>query len=367
MDIQALAEIMADLFATAGARMTIAPYGNGHINDTFLLVTHAPTGQQRYILQRLNGSVFLHPKEVMENIIGVTHYLAEQKKLHDDLTRMQVLTLVPAKSGAPYLTDTDGNVWRLYDFVEHTVSHEKPDSPEWFENSGCGFGDFFRLLGSYPAKTLHETIVNFHNTPVRLAQLEDAIARDPMGRVKEVSSEIAFVKGHRDLISALRSQLEDGSLPLRVTHNDTKLNNVLLDEQTGESVCVIDLDTVMPGLIAYDFGDSIRFGTNTAAEDEQDLRKCHFSMELYEAFARGYLAHAGSALTDAEVLSLPMGAILMTLECGIRFLADHINGDVYFKIHREGHNLDRCRTQFKLVAEMVAQREKMEQIVLSLH
>ena len=341
-------------------------YGNGHINDTLRVTVKNDAGEHRFILQRVNSYVFPKPVEVIENIEKVTAYLAELIRGQGGDPQRETLTLVPAKDGKNYVIAEDGELWRVYLFVENTKSVDLPDTQDLFELSGRAFGKFQRQLGGFDASQLHETIVDFHNTPARYRQLMDAVRRNDAGRLGEVGEELAFCMARGEEVSTLVRALENGEIPLRVTHNDTKLNNVLLDEKTGEGVCVIDLDTVMPGLTAYDFGDSIRSGASTAAEDERDLDKVEISLPMFAAFARGFIAACGDALTEREKELLPMGAKLMTLECGMRFLADYLNGDKYFKVHREGHNLDRARTQFKLVRSMEANWEEMADIVRAL-
>ena len=355
---------IASQFGLVPGEMHIAPYGNGHINDTYCVTVHAgEKAARRYILQRVNAYVFKEPEQVIENIAGVTAYLRGViEKAGGDPDR-ETLTLVKTREGKFCFHDDEGGCWRVYLFVEGTISRDLPDTPELFALSGAAFGRFMCQLQGYDASSLHESVKDFHNTPARYAQLMDAVARNEAGRLGEVGSELAFCMGYGEEVHTLLRALHAGEIPLRVTHNDTKLNNVLLDEQTGEGVCVIDLDTVMPGLSAYDFGDSIRFGANTAAEDERDLEKVQLSLTMYEAFARGFLKEAGSAMGRRERELLPMGAKLMTLECGMRFLADHLNGDKYFKVHREGHNLDRARTQFKLVRCMEENWDAMMEII----
>ena len=250
--------------------------------------------------------------------------------------------------------------------MEGTACLQKVENERDFYTAAETFGNFQNQLAGYPAATLHETIARFHDTPNRYANFEKALAADVMGRAKDVGPEIAFIRAREADCRVLVDQLAAGVLPLRVTHNDTKLNNVLIDQETGKGICVIDLDTVMPGLSAYDFGDSIRFGANDCAEDEPDQSKVHFSLHLYKVFAEGYLAAAGSAMTEAERRSLPWGAKLMTLECGIRFLTDYLEGDHYFKISRPDQNLDRARTQFTLVQGMERKFDAMTQLALEL-
>ena len=273
------------------------------------------------------------------------------------------MEVIRTRKGEDYYTDSQGGAWRVFPFVDNTYCYQTAETPELFAASGRAFGKFQRMLNGYPAETLYETIPHFHDTEDRLAKLKAAVEADVMGRVKDCGPEIDFVMARQDDCSVALQALRDGVLPLRVTHNDTKLNNVLIDKATGEGLCVIDLDTTMPGLSINDFGDSIRFGANHCAEDEKDLSKVYIDLELYATYTEAFLEGAGGSLTDAEIAYLPWGAKLMTLECGIRFLTDYLVGDTYFHIHREGQNLDRCRTQFKLVADMEAQWEQMHQIV----
>ena len=339
-------------------------FGAGHINDTFAV--WAADRSKRWILQRINTDTFTDPAGLMENVTGVTAYLRRQIIERGGDPDRETLNVIPTLDGKPYYTDTEGGAWRAYIFVEGTVCLQKVENERDFYTAAETFGNFQNQLAGYPAATLHETIARFHDTPNRYANFEKALAADVMGRAKEVGPEIAFIRARQADCRVLVDQLAAGVLPLRVTHNDTKLNNVLIDQATGKGICVIDLDTVMPGLSAYDFGDSIRFGANDCAEDEPDQSKVHFSLHLYEVFARGYLAAAGSAMTEAERRSLPWGAKLMTLECGIRFLTDYLEGDHYFKISRPDQNLDRARTQFTLVQGMEREFDAMTQLALEL-
>ena len=299
----------------------------------------------------------------MENIIGVTDYLGRQvQKAGGDRSR-EALEVLRPKNGQPYYTDGQGGAWRLYPFVEDTICYQSAQTPELFAASGRAFGRFQQLLGDYPAASLHETIPHFHDTEDRLRKLKEAVAADKLGRVKDCQAEIDFCLQREADCSVALSAMREGKIPLRVTHNDTKLNNVLMDKDTGEGLCIIDLDTVMPGLAINDFGDSIRFGANHSAEDETDLSKVNLDVELFAAYTAAFLEGAGGSLTDAEIDLLPWGAKLMTLECGIRFLTDYLVGDEYFHISREGQNLDRCRTQFKLVADMEAHWQELCDIV----
>lgn len=360
---QLLWEVAAQ-FDFPAAVTRIVRHGTGHINDTFAVwLEEGTNAPRRFILQRINSNVFTNPRAVQENISGITRYLREQiLQVGGDPLR-ETLNMLPARDGNCYTVDSSGEYWRVYAFIEDTTSNDQVENEGDLYRSARAFGRFQQLLAGYPAAGLHDTIPNFHNTPERMRQLRAAVERDACGRVKEVAAELEFALAREGEAGSLLALLDEGKLPLRVTHNDTKLGNILLDSSTGEGICVIDLDTTMPGLSAYDFGDAIRSGAGSGAEDEQDLDKVHFLPHLFEVYTKGYLEVAGGALTDWEKQSLPLGAKLMTLECGIRFLADHLNGDVYFRIHREGQNLDRARTQFKLVAEMEQAWDQMGEIV----
>ncbi len=339
-------------------------YGEGHINDTFCVHTQpADRPCRRFILQRMSPAAFKRPDQLMENITGVTDYLGRQIADSGGDRSREALEVLRPREGGSYFTDGSGFAWRVYPYVEGTICCQRAETPELFAASGRAFGRFQRLLQGYPAGTLHETIPRFHDTEDRLAKLKAAIAADALGRAKDCQAEIAFALAREKDCSAALDALRAGVLPLRVTHNDTKLNNVLLDEKTGEGLCIIDLDTVMPGLSINDFGDSIRFGANHSAEDERDLSKVNLDVELFAVYTNAFLEGAGGTLTQAEIDYLPWGAKLMTLECGIRFLTDYLVGDTYFHISREGQNLDRCRTQFKLVADMEAHWDELSDIV----
>ncbi len=338
-------------------------YGQGHINDTFCVLCQPKEGDcVRFILQGLSSAAFPHPEELMENFIGVTSYLRERILENGGDPAREMLSLVNTTDGKPYYVDSNGKVWRLTPFIEGTDCFQSA-TPELFEASARSFGRFQYQLRDFPAATLHEPIANFHNTEDRFAKFLAALEADKHDRAKDVQAEIDFVLARKADCSVAMQALRDGVLPLRVTHNDTKLNNILIDRATGEGICVIDLDTTMPGLSINDFGDSIRFGANHSKEDEKDLSKVNFDIDLYEAYTRGFLEGAQGGLTAAGLDYLPWGARLMTLGCGIRFLTDYLDGDHYFRTHYEGQNLDRCRTQFKLVSDMEAQFEQMAAIV----
>ena len=338
-------------------------YGQGHINDTFCVVCQPQEGDAiRYILQGLSSAAFPHPEELMENFIGITSFLRDKVTAEGGDPMRETLSLVNTKEGKPFYTDSNGKVWRLTPFIENTDCYQSA-TPELFEASARAFGRFQYMLKDYPAATLHETIVNFHNTEDRYAKFIAALEADKLGRAKDIQEEINFVISRKEDCSVALKALREGILPLRVTHNDTKLNNILIDRDTMEGICVIDLDTTMPGLSINDFGDSIRFGANHSKEDEKDLSKVNFDIDLFEVYTRGFIQGAKGGLTPAELEYLPWGARLMTLECGIRFLTDYLDGDHYFRIHRPEHNLDRCRTQFKLVKDMEEQFDAMHAVI----
>ena len=339
-------------------------YGYGHINDTFCVHTQPKDDPCKcFILQRMSNAAFKHPDQLMSNVIGVTEYLGKKIIAAGGDRSREAMEVLRPRNGEPYYTDSEGRAWRVYPFITDIICYQTAETPELFAASGRAFGKFQKMLDGYPADTLYETIPNFHNTEDRLAKLKEAIAADSMGRVKDCTAEIEFAMAREADCSVALQALRDGVLPLRVTHNDTKLNNVLIDAKTGEGMCVIDLDTVMPGLSINDFGDSIRFGANHSAEDEKDLSKVNLDLNLFEVYAEAYLDGAGGTLTDAEMEYMPWGAKLMTLECGMRFLTDYLAGDTYFRVHREGQNLDRCRTQFKLVSDMEAHWDEMNAII----
>ncbi len=348
----------------AGEVVGTVRFGKGHINDTFCVYTQTEEGDcVRYILQRMSAAAFQHPDQLMRNIVGVTDYLRGVIEKNGGDGARETMTVLRTKTGDTFFTDSEDGAWRVYPFIERTCCLQSAETPELFYASAKAFGRFQWMLRDYPAATLFETIEKFHDTEDRLAKFEAALAADALGRAKDCAPEIAFVRAHAADCGVAMSALREGRLPLRVTHNDTKLNNVLIDRETGEGICVIDLDTVMPGLSINDFGDSIRFGANHSAEDERDLSKVNFDLALFDVYTKGYLEGAAGTLTDTEKEFLPWGAKLMTLECGIRFLTDYLQGDTYFHVQRDGQNLDRCRTQFKLVRDMEAAWDEMRRIV----
>ena len=337
-------------------------YGQGHINDTFCVLCQPQEGDCiRFVLQGLSSAAFPHPEELMENFIGITSYLRDKVTAAGGDPARETLSLVKTRDGKDFYTDSNGKVWRLTPFIENTDCFQSA-TPELFEASARAFGRFQYLLQGYPAETLHETIPHFHDTEDRFRKFQAALDADKLGRAKDIPDEIQFVLDRKADCSVALEALRSGKLPLRVTHNDTKLNNILIHRTTHEGICVIDLDTTMPGLSINDFGDSIRFGANHSREDEKDLSKVNFDIELYEVYTRGFL-EAATNLTEAEIQALPMGAYTMTLECASRFLKDYLDGDVYFKVDYPEHNLVRARTQFKLVQDMEQKMPQMDAIV----
>ena len=344
-------------FGKSGPFTSCEPYGNGHINDTFLAISESG---RRYILQRINHMIFTRPAEIMENILSVTEHIRKKGTAEGLDTERCTLSVVKTNGGDSLYKDSIGSFWRMYDFCEHTVAKEKVSCKKEFTDCAEAFGKFQGQLTDFDASGLHEAIKDFHNTPVRYENLMRAVEKDICGRAAEVQKEIQFAMDRAEFVKVLENARANGSLPLRVTHNDTKLNNILFDADTQLPVCVIDLDTVMPGYSVNDFGDSIRFGANTAAEDETDLSKVSLDLDLYHAYAEGFLKGAEGRLTDTEIDLMPIGARMMTLECGLRFLTDYLEGDTYFRTSRPGHNLDRCRCQFALVADMEAKENEMK-------
>lgn len=330
-------------------------YGQGHINETYAV---ACDSGRMYILQKINRTVFRNPEALMQNIHAVTAFLSSRTA-----DPRGCLRLVPAKEDRCFFVDSAGEYWRAFPFVRDSLCLQAAETAEDFRQSAIAFGAFQKQLAAFPAATLHEAIPNFHNTVDRYRQFHAALERDAMGRAKDCQPEIRFYLSREPEAGCIVDKLASGALPLRVTHNDTKLNNVMLDYETRQALCIIDLDTIMPGSALYDFGDSIRFGAATAAEDERDLSKVTMSLELFRTYTEGFLSACGDSLTDLEVAMLPTGAKMMTLECGLRFLTDYLNGDTYFHTTREGQNLDRARTQMKLVQDMEEKLPQMKQIV----
>lgn len=352
-------------FDISGELVSCERYGEGHINETYLAVTKEKDGKEtKYILQRINGKLFPDADKLMSNICLVTEF--NRKKIAErggDPDR-ESLTVVNTKDGKPYYHDREtGGNFRAYKFITGAVAYQTVEKPEHFYESAMAFGNFANLLAEFDASKLYEVLPDFHNTEKRFRDFKNSLEKDAVGRKDGIKKEIDFVLKRKDYCGRIVNLLNSGEMPIKVTHNDTKLNNVMLDEKTGKYVAVIDLDTIMPGSICYDFGDSIRFGCSTGAEDEPDLSKVNFDLKLFETYAKGYLTALGNGVTQIEKDNLAFGAILMTYECGMRFLADYLDGDVYFRITREGQNLDRARTQFKLVEDMEKFLPEMEKII----
>lgn len=339
--------------------MSGGPFGTGHINDTYAATYRQDAHPKRYILQRINHHVFKNPETLMANVVAVTSHLSRKIQAAGGDPLRETLTLIPALDGSSFVRTEAGEYWRVYVFIEGARTYETVQCLDHVASAGRAFGSFQTLLQDFPAHELSETIPDFHHTPKRFERFLQAVSEDVMRRARTARPEIEFVLRRKDLMSVLLDKRSAGKLPLRITHNDTKFNNVLIDDVTGEGVCVIDLDTVMPGLSLYDFGDSIRSLATTGAEDEPDLSKIHFDLAVFGQYTRGYLEAARGLLQTEEVRHLPFAALLMTLECGMRFLTDYLQGDVYFKIHRPEHNLHRCRTQFKLAEDMEAAADQM--------
>jgi len=341
-----------------------AAYGSGHINDTYCGSFDQAGLRLRYILQRINTRVFKTPFELMDNVARVTgHALARLLADGHPEARRRTLTCIPAVDGRPYACDAQGNVWRAYPFIERARGYDELETNEQAYQAAKAFGNFQKLAADLGGARLHETIPHFHHTPKRLDALRAAIDADACNRAAAVRPEIAFVMERVADCARVTDLIASGVIPERVTHNDTKLNNVLLDDVTAEGVCVIDLDTTMPGSALYDFGDMVRTATSTTGEDDPDLSRLDVRLDRFEALVRGYLGAAKAFLNAAEIAHLAFAGKLLTLECGIRFLTDHLQGDVYFKIRHPGHNLERCRNQFGFVAAIEAKLAAMEQIV----
>ncbi|MFC5049923.1 phosphotransferase enzyme family protein [Rubritalea spongiae] len=331
----------------------------GHINVTYVARYLQMDGsERRYILQCINGYVFKDPVAVVRNVERVTQHIAAKLEGSGE----QYLKMYPARRGGHFYEDAKGRVWRCYNFIEGCRSYDVVESTEQAYEAASAFGRFQDLVSDLDVASLVETIPSFHHTPMRFARLMDRAADDPIERLAGVVEEVQFLKDRKELGAELVSMMKGGLLPVRVTHNDTKLNNVMMDERSGQAVCVIDLDTVMPGLAAYDFGDLVRTATSAAAEDEQDLSKVEMRMPMFEALARGYIK-ACPSLTAAEIHSLVTGCKVITLEVAIRFLTDYLEGDLYFKTEREGQNLDRVRVQITLLKQMEEREAEMEEIV----
>ena len=348
-------------FNIEGKLLSLEPHGEGHINSTFLARVECGGEIKKYIFQKINSNLFTNVDGLMNNILLVTSFIKEKAISQGKNPETDCLCLIETKDGKPFVKAND-EYFRVYNFIDG-LSFQTVENKEQFYQSAFAFGEFAKTLADFNAEQLYEVLPNFHNTEKRFEGFLETLEKDPLGRASSVKDEIDFVIKRKDYAKKIVSLLESGKMPYKVTHNDTKLNNVMFDKKGEKCLAVIDLDTIMPGSLCYDFGDSIRFGCNHALEDEKDLTKVNFDLELFDAYARGYLSAIGEGITNIERKNLPMGAILMTYECGMRFLKDHLDGDVYFRIHRENHNLDRARTQFKLVSDMEKVFDKMQEII----
>lgn len=367
---------LVESFATTGEVRGIQPHGNGHINDTFLVDLEQGGTNVRYILQHINESVFIRPELVMENVRRVTEHLHRKPgngtpsdsrlpHTHAPASSRRCLTLVPSRRGDCFVRDDAGRVWRLYVFIEGATSHDTLSSPDIAFEAARAFGRFQEQIADLSGPRLHETIPDFHHTPKRLDAFRQAVRDNRAGRVADAADEIAFVEENAHLAHQLQTPFERGHIPERITHNDTKINNVMIDDASGEGLCVIDLDTVMPGLALHDFGDLIRAAASTTDEDDPNLDLVDLNPTIFEALSTGYLSSAADFLTPAERALLPAAPRVLALELGMRFLGDHLNGDTYFKIHHPGHNLDRARNQLQLLRQMIARAEYMEETLQS--
>ena len=362
MDMSAQLKIALGAYKSLGEITHAEPYGNGHINSTYKVTADGKS----YIFQRINTYVFKDPAGVMENINGVTEHIRAKNALMGGDVERCTLKIIKTDDGKLFFQDEEGNSWRMYEFVERTLALEAARNLDDFKSSAEAFGGFQCLLADYPAHTLCEPIKDFHNTPVRYANFEKALAANKSGRADRALPEIEFAKAREAFTHVLENAHREGKLPLRVTHNDTKLNNILFDAESGKALCIIDLDTVSPGYSVTDFGDSIRFGANTATEDEKDVSKVSLDLDLFRAYAEGFIRGCEGRLEPEEIKLLPEGAMMMTLECGIRFLSDYLDGDVYFHTKYDEHNLVRCRTQFALVADMERKKAQMDAVIKEL-
>ncbi len=356
-------KVIAGNFKLDGRLVEAKPFGSGHINDTYGLVVESESRTRRYVLQRVNHHVFHDPPAMMDNIRRVTTHIQQKLDACGDALAARQLTVIDTEDGTGCFRDEQGNYWRVYNRIENAVTYDLLESPELAYEAARMFGWFQRMLIDLPGGRLHETIVDFHTTPKRLETFKKVLADDPCGRAAEVRTEIDFVLENADICGVLLGLVDKGEIPVRITHNDTKINNVMLDERTHRGVCVIDLDTVMPGLSLYDFGDMVRTGTNPAQEDERDLSKVEMDATLFEALVRGFAAETCGFLTPAEKKHLVFSGKLITFEQMIRFLSDHLAGDVYYKIHRPNHNLNRARTQMKLVQSIIERETEMNELV----
>ncbi len=359
-------EMLRDLigrFRVYGDFIVGVPFGNGNVNDTFLLTFDQGGVRLNYMLQRINEAAFHDPVKVMENIDRVTQHILSKIRAEHVETKKRTIRLLRALDGKPYVEGPNGGFWRAYVFMERARAYDVLEIPEQAYCIAKAFGEFQQHLIDLPGGRLHDTIPDFHNTPKRIKQLEEAIQRDSHDRAKGVQKEIEFILQRKEDSEILIRLNQQGAIPERITHNDTKCSNILIDDLSGEGICVIDLDTVMPGLSLYDFGDMVRSGTNPADESEKDLNKVYMRFDMYEALFKGFMASAGGFMTAAEKESMAVAGKIITLEIGARFLTDYLNGDIYFKSKYAGQNLDRCRTQLRLVQSIESQMDQMQSLL----
>ena len=355
---------IVEQFKIDGQIISAEPHGNGHINDTFLVITDHNGTLSRWIVQRINHNVFLNPPALMENIVRVTEHIHSKLKQNgSDNIDQRVLTVIPENNLNSYYTDHEGNYWRIYRFIENAKTYDIIQSLKQAYEAARMFGDFQNMLSDLPSPQLHETIKDFHNGPKRFNDFLETLNADPFNRAQYAKEEIKFVKEHEEVFQVLPKLVKKGDIPLRITHNDSKINNVMLDCKTQKGLCVIDLDTVMPGLSLYDFGDIVRTTISDSAEDERDLSKVFLDMSRFEAITRGYLSSANEFLNKTEKNHLVLGGKMITLIIGVRFLTDYLSGDQYHKIHRDRQNLDRCKTLLKLVSSIEKNQEQMNLLV----
>ena len=359
MDDIALIKKIASQFKIKGNVTRVEKILIGHINTTFHIFTDS---EEDYVLQRINTNIFKDPHKLIKNIYAVTSFLSEKIKRNGGNPKRETLTLIEAKTNNLLYSDKSG-YYRMYIFIKNSTSYNSVERPILFYNAAVAFGRFQKLLCDFPAEKLNETIKDFHNTPKRFRDFSVSVEKNLARRAETVKDEIMFFKDRKEFCAIITDNISKGLIPLRVTHNDTKLNNIMIDNDTDEGICVIDLDTVMPGSVLYDFGDSIRFGASSAAEDEKDLSKVFMDLNLFEEYTKGFLLEARESLNRHEIELLPIGAIMMTFECGMRFLTDYLDGDKYFTVHYDGQNLDRARTQIKLVSDMETKLNQMNEII----
>jgi len=346
-------------FLIDGHVCEISPFGTGHINDTYCVVSEQGDVRRRYVLQRINHAIFKDPPKLMENVRRVTDHIRQKLQTQDAAMAARQLIVVDTEDGTGCYRDAQGNYWRMYNLIENAVTFDQLETPELAYEAARMFGWFQRMLTDLPGPELHETIPDFHTTPKRYQAFLEVLEQDPCNLAKEARPEIDFVLENASICDVLLGRVDTGEIPVRITHNDTKINNVMLDSDTHKGVCVVDLDTVMPGLSLYDFGDMVRTATSPTEEDETDLSKITMRISMFEMLAKGFAEETHSFLTDTEKKYLAFSGKLITFEQMIRFLGDHLAGDTYYKIHRPGHNLDRARTQMKLIQSMIKQEDAM--------